>query len=227
MVHVAREGPHLARVVVRDTGEGIPEAALSKLFDPFFQVPRQGKGHAKGLGLGLSIAKQLVELHGGMIAVESREGTGTEFRFTLPVRHALEKRIDGSLGPKQRILVVDDDPDIRQLLQDRLQAEGYLVCTAVDGRSALAALQQQSLDGLILGIGMPDIDGLQVLHQVRDKYPTMPVVMITAVEARERAMLAMQAGAQAYLLKPFDQTQLKHVVDYWFRPDDSRSESCP
>jgi DNA-binding response OmpR family regulator len=162
-----------------------------------------------------------------MIAVESREGTGTEFRFTLPVRHALEKRIDGSLGPKQRILVVDDDPDIRQLLQDRLQAEGYLVCTAVDGRSALAALQQQSLDGLILGIGMPDIDGLQVLHQVRDKYPTMPVVMITAVEARERAMLAMQAGAQAYLLKPFDQTQLKHVVDYWFRPDDSRSESCP
>jgi DNA-binding response OmpR family regulator len=75
-----------------------------------------------------------------------------------------------------------------------------------------------------LDIGMPDIDGLEVLREIREKYPTVPVVMITAVEARERAVLAVEAGAQAYLLKPFDPTQLHQVVTRWFRPNEAGTE---
>ena len=91
-----------------------------------------------------------------------------------------------------------------------------MVQTAVNGREALDALHDRPYDGLILDIGMPDIDGLEVLHQIREQHPAMPVLMITAAEARERALLAMEAGAQAYLLKPFDEAQFKQVVERWF-----------
>jgi DNA-binding response OmpR family regulator len=80
------------------------------------------------------------------------------------------------------------------------------------------------VDGLILDIGMPDIDGLELLREIREKYPTVPVVMITVVEARERAILALEAGAQAYLLKPFDPAQLHQVVTRWFRPNEAEAE---
>jgi DNA-binding response OmpR family regulator len=115
--------------------------------------------------------------------------------------------------------VVDDDADIRQLLQDRLQSDGYVIHTAVNGREALESLRQYSFNGVILDIGMPEVDGFEVLRQIRMRQAAMPVVMITAVEARERALLAMEAGAQGYLLKPFTSAQLQHMVDRWFRPE--------
>ena len=217
-VRVTREGSHTAQVSVIDTGEGIPPDALPKLFDPFFRISRQRTSPVKGLGLGLSIVKVLVELHGGTITVRSEEGKGTEFSVRLPARRTLERRPDRGSQSGRRLLVVDDDPDIRQLLNDRLRAAGYDVQTAADGRGALAALQEATFDGLILDIGMPDIDGLAILRQVRDRHPMMPVVMITAAEARERAALAMEAGAQAYLLKPFDVAQLKQVLEQWVGP---------
>ncbi|TAJ25595.1 MAG: response regulator, partial [Nitrospirae bacterium] len=95
-------------------------------------------------------------------------------------------------------------------------SDGFLVQTAVDGQAALDALRLNAFDGVILDIGMPRIDGLAVLHQIRERHFTMPVVIITAAEARERASLAMEAGAQAYLLKPFDAAQLKQVIGQWF-----------
>ena len=215
-VNVTQEGPHFARVSVTDTGEGIPAEALPKLFDPFFRTSRHQKSQIKGLGLGLSIAKDLVELHGGQISVESHVGLGSTFTFTLPLRRALAKRPAPSAASEQRLLVVDDDPDIRQLLQDRLTADHFTVQTAIDGRQALEMLGRTTFDGLILDINMPDIDGLEVLHRIRESDPAMPVIMITAAAARERALLAMEAGAQAYLLKPLEAEQFRQTVNRWF-----------
>ena len=114
---------------------------------------------------------------------------------------------------RTRILVVDDDPDIRQVLRDRLESYGYLVETAADGRAALKELERFSFSGVFLDIRMPGMDGLEVLGRIRDLHPSVPVVMVTAANARESAAVAISAGAQAYLLKPFDAAQIKQAAE--------------
>jgi two-component system OmpR family response regulator len=111
---------------------------------------------------------------------------------------------------------VDDDPDICHLLRDRLEAEGFQVFTASDGRTALRLLTDKPVDGILLNITLPESDGLDVLRQLRLTRPALPVVMMTAVDALDRAMAAVEAGAQGYLLKPFDAARLRQIVDRWF-----------
>lgn len=118
----------------------------------------------------------------------------------------------------RHILVVDDDPDIQQLLHDRLKAEGYQTCSALDGRQALVLLQSREFDGMILDIGIGQIDGLEVLRRVRMTNQRLPIIMITASGSQELAMKAIGLGAQAYLLKPFDTHQLQQTMDRWFGP---------
>ena len=119
------------------------------------------------------------------------------------------------------ILVVDDDPDIRHILRERLESYGYLAETAADGPSAIEKLEQLTLSGIVLDVRMPGMDGLQVLAQVRALSLTIPVVIVTAAGTAELANASVQAGAQACLFKPFDQAQIKHVVERWFgRPLD-------
>ncbi len=207
-----------ARVSVIDTGEGVPAQALSKIFDSSFRIDRPGKSHVKSHRIGLSIVKDLVERHGGTITVRSELGKGSEFSFTVPRRLTLEKRSAPPPTEARRLLVADDDPDIRQLLSDRLTSEGYVVQTATDGREALLAIRSQKFDALIADINMPEVSGLEVLRKVREEQPSLPVIIITAAEARERALAAVQAGAQAYLLKPFDAGQLKQMVEQWVGP---------
>ena len=114
------------------------------------------------------------------------------------------------------LLVVDDDPDICDLLHDRLESEGYRVSIAADGRTAIRTLEETTVDGILLDIALPEMDGFEVLRQVRIMHPTVPVVMMTAVEAMDRAMASVEAGAQGYLLKPFDAGRLREIVARWF-----------
>src|SRR5262249_16139422 len=215
-VELSRAEPAFAKVSVIDDGPGIPEEALDKLFDPFFRVRQTARLATKGLGLGLSITKYLVELHGGTLSVTSELGKGSRFDCTLPLRPTVEKRAVPSVATGKLILVVDDDPDILQFVADRLESYGYEVQTATDGRKALEAFQQQIFDGIVLDIGIPEIDGLEVLRQIRESRSTIPVVMVTASGSKERAVQAVAMGAQAYLLKPFDAARLKDVVEHWF-----------
>jgi CheY-like chemotaxis protein len=129
-----------------------------------------------------------------------------------------EERGEGLTYLTKRILVVDDDTDIRQVLQDRLNAYGYAVETAMDGAEALDALQRGDYDGMILDIRMPKIDGLEVLRRTRQSHPRLPVIMITASKVKEDDDQAIREGAQELLLKPFDVAQLKQVVERWFGP---------
>jgi len=118
----------------------------------------------------------------------------------------------------KRILVVDDDPDIRQVLLDRMSSFGYAVETAIDGREALDALRCGGFDGMLLDMRMPEIDGLEVLRRTRVSHPDLPVVVVTALSVQQQATQAVAEGARAYLLKPFDAPQLKQVVEQCFGP---------
>jgi signal transduction histidine kinase/ActR/RegA family two-component response regulator len=218
LVKVEADDLLFARVSVIDTGEGIPAEALPKIFDPSFRIDRPGKSYVKSHRIGLSIVKDLVERHGGAITVRSELGKGSEFTFTVPRRLNLEKRSPSPPTEARRLLVADDDPDIRQVLSDRLTSDGYVVQIAADGREALLAIRSQKFDALIADITMPEVSGLEVLREVRKEQPLLPVIIITAADARERALAAVQAGAQAYLLKPFDAGQLKQMVDQWVGP---------
>lgn len=117
--------------------------------------------------------------------------------------------------PKQ-ILVVDDDPDIRQILQDRLESYGYLVDTAADGPSAIEKLEQRTPTGVFLDIRMPGMNGLDVLGRIRARYHTLSVVIVTATDAAGLSKSPIPTGAQACLRKPFDTLQIRQVVEQCF-----------
>lgn len=203
---------HLARVSVADTGEGIPAEALPRIFDRGFCVNRESKSEVVSHRIGLGIVKDLVERHGGAITVASVVGKGSTFTFTIPLVRAPRTRLStAQVRVAKRLLVADDDPDIREMLRDRLIAAGYTVTTAADGQGALAILQAQKFDAVILDLGMPHMGGLELLANVRP--PTMPFIAITAASAEDRALLALQSGAHAYLLKPFDPSRLIDLIE--------------
>jgi len=216
-VTVAEDDHALAGVSVRDSGPGIPPEFINKIFDPFFKI-KETRGGSKGLGLGLSIVRMLVELHGGTIVARNQPGHGAELYFTIPKVAPAESVPDGVRMAEQCVLVADDDADIRQLLYDRLVAKGYQVQAAADGIQALESVRAESFSGLILDIGIPYMDGLEVLKRIREWDQRLPIVMVTTSGSKDLAVRAMGMGAQAYLLKPFDIPELYRVMDYWFRP---------
>jgi CheY-like chemotaxis protein len=116
----------------------------------------------------------------------------------------------------KRILIVDDDPDIRQVLLDRLESYGYAVETAQNGREALEVLNRSHFDGVLLDINMPELDGGEVLKRAQQLYPTLPVIMVTASASHIQAMKIRYQGAKGYLQKPIQQEQLKEAVERWF-----------
>ena len=215
-IAIALEVPTVAKLSVIDSGEGVPAAAQSKLFELFYRVDNLQRQQTKGFGVGLSIVKTFVELHGGHVIVESEEGKGTSFHVTLPLSPQATGRLEVKPIKVQRILLVDDDPDIRQFVTERLERAGYSVWVAQTGRQALAMIASGQFDGLVLDIGLPELNGLEVLKSVRSQNSTMPVLIITAAEARDAAMLAVEGGAQAYLLKPFIAGQFERVVAQCF-----------
>ncbi len=225
-VMVRQETQTLAGVSVLDTGPGIPPEFLDQIFDPFFRA-KEVLSEKKGLGLGLSIVRTLVELHGGTIAAHSEPGRGAELHFTIPLLPTMAAPRGGASAGAPHILVVEDDPDIRQLLQDCLQAKGYRVRTAVDGVRALDAVHAETFDGMILDIGIPSMDGMEVLQKIRRWDQQIPIVMVTASGSKELAVRAISMGAQAYMLKPFDVDELQRVADYWFRPMERISSEYP
>ena len=114
----------------------------------------------------------------------------------------------------RHILVVDDDPDICDVLRDRLESYGYLVEVALDGHAALLSINHELPRGLILDIQMPHIDGVEVLRQIRERHPLLPVIMITADMSRIAEKVVKDA--QDVLFKPIDIGKLKEVVARWF-----------
>ena len=232
-VKVQRIDSHV-EIVVRDSGVGISKEFLPYVFDRFRQADASSTRIHGGLGLGLSIVHQLVDLHGGAVTVQSEgEGTGATFTVTLPfvgvVSHQKETE---AVHPTQsdqvlsfdglpslqglRILVVDDEPDTRELIHEVLKECGAEVITSPSAAEALAALEQHKPDILISDLGMPDEDGYSLITKIRalpaERGGDIPAAALTAYARAEDRMRVLRSGFQFHLPKPVDSAELVTVV---------------
>jgi CheY-like chemotaxis protein/nitrogen-specific signal transduction histidine kinase len=221
-------------ISVEDTGIGIRADFLPVIFDRFRQADAGTTRQHGGLGLGLSIVKNLVELHGGSVRVKSRgENLGSTFIVALPVAHVHPVQeplvparnedtlyaLDTEALPQlqgARILVVDDEADGRQLLKRILSDQGALCEDASNARDALAALGKQNFDILLSDIGMPGMDGYELIREARlldrSRVAPLPAVAITAYARREDRERSLVAGYHAHLTKPIEVRELVVTV---------------
>lgn len=216
---------------ISDTGQGITPDFLPFVFDRFRQADSSTARVHTGLGLGLSIVKHLVELHGGTVqAVSPGRDQGSTFIVTLPVQivHSdppvrLEKPTDirrsTSVGPNLigvKVLVVDDEPDSREFVRRLLLEHAVEVATAGSAEDALRAVREQIPDVLVSDIGMPVQDGYELMRMIRalpeEQGGRLPAAALTALARTEDRTRAMLAGFQAYVTKPVDGDELVAVV---------------
>ncbi len=206
---------------VSDTGEGISEQEQERIFRPFERADSQANYHGKGAGLGLAIARQLVELMGGKLAVRSALGQGAQFSFNLPVRRMAEQLVwpeeqqleafdaAGYLGPRRAVLVVDDEALGRSVLCQLLEGLGFEVHQASSGRQAAALLAQRPvLDLVLTDQYMPEGDGWLVLESVAEFLPQVPVVLISAAPPSPPMHWNSQLRFADQFLRPLDHAQL-------------------
>lgn len=213
---------------VADTGEGISDRDLGNIFDRFYQVDRI---NPKGSGIGLSLAKAFVELHGGAISVESTLNVGTEFTVKLPVRHVSETvaeddrtivREDAGAEldniesdftfdeNKPLVLIIDDNRDIQKLVGELL-APDYNIIAAPNGREGVRLAARYVPDLIICDVMMPVMDGLECCRRIKEEVSTshIPVLMLTACSLDEQRVQGYESGADGYLSKPFSTSVLK------------------
>jgi len=219
-------------ISVADSGIGIAPADQPKVFEKFKQVGDTLTDKPKGTGLGLPICKEIIEYHGGHIWVESEPGKGSTFSFTLPIGESavqaglprkrtvdiealvrqLRERVDTHQPRDKSVLVVDDDPNIRSLLQQELTEAGYKVRLAEDGRKALTLIREETPGLVILDVMMPEMNGFDVAAVLKNDPATMdiPIIILSILEDKERGF---RLGVDRYLTKPIDTASLFHEVD--------------
>lgn len=198
---------------IQDTGIGIASERLALIFDAFTQADASMSRRFGGTGLGTTISKQLVELMGGEISVQSTEGAGSCFEFSLPLKagKAIVAAQQGYVPalPALKVLIADDIPQNLELLKLLLQRAGHQVVAVTDGIEAVKAVQQQPFDLVLMDIQMPNLDGLNACQQIRlweqehDK-TTVPVIALTASVLDEDKTAAKEAGMQGFASKPID-----------------------
>jgi signal transduction histidine kinase/ActR/RegA family two-component response regulator len=225
-----REANGSVEIAVADTGEGMSEDVRSRVFDPFFTT----KGKA-GMGLGLAVSYGIVRRHEGQIEAESEAGRGTTFRLRLPAAKSGAKPESASEPPaitlmpqrpgSTRILVVDDEDNVRELLRDILESEGYQVGLASGGREALDLLAESAFDAVFTDLGMQGMSGWELAHAVRESNKTIPLAVITgwgeAVGSGERDA----AQVDWVIPKPFDTAQILGIAREVARRGEAHAKS--
>jgi two-component system cell cycle sensor histidine kinase/response regulator CckA len=201
------------RLQVGDTGCGVPLEIRGRIFEAFFTTKTGGR--RRGSGLGLSIVEAIVADHRGYIDLESSPGTGSTFSVYLPVcRETVgEKPAEVYPGGDEAILVVDDDQVQRDVLGNLLSSLGYQVRTAASGEDALAQLQRQPADLLIVDMIMPaGIDVAEVYRRARAVHPGLPTIILSGYAESGRVRKALTMGVGAYLPKPVTLENLARAV---------------
>lgn len=235
---IKEEGRKYVRLVVSDTGSGISAQHIRHIFDRFYQID---VNHA-GSGIGLALVKAFVELHGGVIAVDSAEAKGTVFTVDLPmtvveetftgqmqephitqqtVVEELEDVETEELAPdenKECILIIDDNMDVRDYVKS-LFCEKYTVIEAADGRSGLKKAMKYVPDAIICDVMMPVMDGLECCRRLKTELQTshIPVMLLTACSLDEQRIQGFECGADSYISKPFNSklllVRLRNLID--------------
>lgn len=232
-LRLARVNSHV-EISVSDTGIGIPKEFLPHLFERFRQVETGTTRERRGLGLGLAIARQIVEAHGGSIAVSSPgSGSGATFVVKLPLMivHAFEEP-ERRVHPRSRtmprtgtashnlsgvrVVAVDDDRDALLLVSEVLEAAGAHVMTAHSAAQAISLVEAERPDVIVTDLGMPQMDGFQLISQLRKhddpKVRDLPAAALTAYARSEDRLRALRAGFQMHLAKPVEPAELVVTV---------------
>jgi CheY-like chemotaxis protein len=222
-------------IIVKDTGKGIEPEFLPFVFDRFRQADQTSTRKHGGLGLGLAIVRQLVELHGGQVRVESGgEGLGTTFTVSLPLSpfKAQPAENEQIINPNSasdekpfaestelqglQILVVDDEPDAQQLLEIVLSQCGAQVTVAASASEAIEQFKQNRFDLVITDIGMPEENGYSLIEKLRsfssERGEKIPAVALTAYARSEDRIQALRSGFQMHIAKPIEPNELIAVV---------------
>jgi len=225
------------RFSITDTGIGIPRASLHKLFIPFSQVDGSTTRKFGGTGLGLAISKQLVELMGGTISVESTEGSGSTFFIRLPLEPASETDCEpcmvaepsektDHLPQNYRILVAEDDKLNQKVIEIMLGKLGYQTGMATNGEESLTLLKAEKFDLVLMDCSMPGVDGYKATALIRDAAtgvlnPHIPVIALTARVMQGDREKCLKAGMNDYLSKPIHYDELKNVIYRWLTEKES------
>jgi signal transduction histidine kinase len=266
-VKVTADGEWLV-LSVKDNGIGIPEDQLERVFDRFAQVESGPTRRFEGAGIGLSLVKEMVALHGGEIEVASREGQGSEFRIRLHregagiPRHLLDRReVDVPTGLTRRaedrdpvgwvpfdlegdawvsvdkgssehgkvvepesparVMIVEDNADMRAYLQRRL-ARKYALEVCKNGKDALERIAERPPDLVLSDVMMPELSGYELCRAIKDKPETasVPVILVTARKGADRTLEGYRAGADDYLTKPFNIHELLARIEVQLRLQD-------
>jgi signal transduction histidine kinase/CheY-like chemotaxis protein len=219
-VGASRSGDEIT-VLVTDTGIGIAEADRERIFESFQQGTR-APSREEGTGLGLTLCRRIVELHGGRLWVESEVGVGSTFGFTLPatapvdVVEEREEREQPVVGGRPVVVIVEDDPTSLELLEVYLEGSGYDLIVARNGADGLTAVRRDKPEAVLLDIRLPGIAGWDVLAAIKADQATaeIPVIVTSVVDERSRGL---SLGAAEYLVKPISRddlvTALARAVD--------------
>jgi signal transduction histidine kinase/DNA-binding response OmpR family regulator len=231
-----------AEIRIIDSGIGIPSDRLPHIFDRFYQVDGSTTRKHEGTGIGLTLTKELIELHAGNISVNSKEGEGTEFIIQFPLgESAIEKNefiklqtktsmqvndfkiteteekipVLNSSGSdkKEIILIVEDNPDVRNYIHELLETECKVI-EASNGEEGLSKAENEIPDLIISDVMMPEMDGFQFSKRVRNNEKTshIPLIMLTAKAGFEDKLEGLESGIDAYMTKPFKAKELKAQV---------------
>ena len=196
---------------VSDTGPGIPEASQARLFQRFEQA--DGPQRRAGSGLGLAICRELVDMMGGSVELESRVGHGSTFRVRLPL--PLPEGGDvptlSDDGGSHRLLLVEDDTIVAAVIRGLLEREGHSLVHVVNGLAALAELAHSDFDAVLLDLDLPGVDGFQIARLIRQREPAgehLPIIAVTARSGGRDEAHAREAGMDGFLRKPVTGEQL-------------------
>jgi PAS domain S-box-containing protein len=206
-----------AHFVVRDTGSGMPPETLRHIFEPLFTTKKNGTG------LGLPVAHQVVQRHGGEMFVESTVGSGTAFHIFLPLTAAAAAAQPAEVAPEapraeltHHVLLVEDDRNVSSGLTALLELEGMTVQLAESGADAIVAVQRSVPDLVVLDVGLPDMEGIAVYERIATDYPNLPVIFSTGHGDRSKVEQLLSRPNVEYLLKPYEAATLieaiRHVV---------------
>jgi PAS domain S-box-containing protein len=209
-ISMKREAARL-RLQFADTGTGMPEDVRQKIFDPFFST----KG-AQGTGLGLSVSYSIIERHEGSISVASEPGNGTIFTIDLPASQVKSESTEAAAVnvemPSLSILVIDDEPSVRETLAEMLEVMGHSVQLAESGQTALQTLAAKSCDLVFTDLAMPEMDGWETTREIRKRWPDMSVVLVTGYGSGTLPPKGEDNLVNGIIGKPFDFAQISEMI---------------